>query len=534
MDQESIELSPLTEALLGSLERIRRKKAPLEGERFEVSQTVSFFGFVYERIRNSIEFNDEHLIRRLSIARVLRRRLEINKTGKGEGENLARELMWGRYISSDTITRSDIKDIQHIIDSYIYFASVIKNSSTNKKRTGITYNMLIDFMSSEIEESLNIDTTERNNLYLYYFYQTLRKKIHIPKLTDEEQDRYFYVAAERAYSKNDFAFIRYHLFSLKYGPLSECNKETIQKIARNAHEDAFQINTAIRNPYAEKLFKFAKKQAAPFRILYQIIDNHPSDSKDILSNRETLIAEIESVCDAKYKETGTKLRSAAVRSIIYIFLTKMVFVLILEFPLTRYIFGVVDYVPLGINTIFPAIFMGIIVSFINPPSHRNTQRIISRIVDIIDENQDYETKAELFKARETSSPTLLFSFTVIYLLLFTLVFGGIYVFLEYLDFNFISKGIFIFFISVVAFFGYRIRQTSKEYVLETSSNIITSFFGFLFLPILSLGKFLSSQISRINVFIILFDYIIETPFKLLIDIFEEWSRFVKARKDELI
>lgn len=306
------------------------------------------------------------------------------------------------------------------------------------------------------------------------------------------------------------------------------------KIARNAHEDAFQINTAIRNPYAEKLFKFAKKQAAPFRILYQIIDNHPSDSKDILSNRETLIAEIESVCDAKYKETGTKLRSAAVRSIIYIFLTKMVFVLILEFPLTRYIFGVVDYVPLGINTIFPAIFMGIIVSFINPPSHRNTQRIISRIVDIIDENQDYETKAELFKARETSSPTLLFSFTVIYLLLFTLVFGGIYVFLEYLDFNFISKGIFIFFISVVAFFGYRIRQTSKEYVLETSSNIITSFFGFLFLPILSLGKFLSSQISRINVFIILFDYIIETPFKLLIDIFEEWSRFVKARKDELI
>lgn len=195
-----------------------------------MSQTVSFFGFVYERIRNSIEFNDEHLIRRLSIARVLRRRLEINKTGKGEGENLARELMWGRYISSDTITRSDIKDIQHIIDSYIYFASVIKNSSTNKKRTGITYNMLIDFMSSEIEESLNIDTTERNNLYLYYFYQTLRKKIHIPKLTDEEQDRYFYVAAERAYSKNDFAFIRYHLFSLKYGPLSECNKETIQKL----------------------------------------------------------------------------------------------------------------------------------------------------------------------------------------------------------------------------------------------------------------------------------------------------------------
>lgn len=534
MDQESIELSQLTKALLDSLNKIKRKKAPLEGERFEVSQTVSFFGFVYERLRNSIEFNDEHLIRRLAIARVLRRRLEINKTGKGEGENLARELMWGRYISSDVITRTDIKKIQHIIDSYIYFASTIKQSTVKKKSTGITYDMLIDFLSSEIEESLNEDATERCNLYLYFFYQTLRKKILIAKLSDEEQDRFFYVATERAYAKNDFAFIRYHLFSLKYGPLAACSRETIQKIALNAHDDAYQINTAIKNRYAEKLFKFAQKQAAPFRILYQIIDNHPSDAHIILSSRETLITEIESVCGRKYKETGTKLRSAAIRSIIYIFLTKMIFVLILEFPLTKYIFGTVDYIPLGINTIFPAIFMGIIVSFINPPSHRNTQRVIGRIVDIIDENQDYETKAELFNVRETRSPSLLFTFTIIYLLLFALVFGSIYMFLEYLDFNFISKGIFIFFISVVAFFGYRIRQTSREYVLETSSNIITSTIGFLFLPILSLGKFLSSQISRINVFIILFDYIIETPFKILIDIFEEWSRFVKARKDELI
>jgi hypothetical protein len=268
--------------------------------------------------------------------------------------------------------------------------------------------------------------------------------------------------------------------------------------------------------------------------LYQIIDNHPSDATEILSNRQSLINEIHTVCSEKYKETGKKLGASAVRSIIYIFLTKMVFVLILEFPLTKYIFGQVDLLPLTINTFFPAVLMGIIVSFINPPSDRNTQRVTSRIIDIIDMNQDFETKAELFNFKGTRSPSLFFIFTIIYLVLFTLVFGGLYLFLEFLDFNIISKGVFIFFISVVAFFGYRIRQTSKEYVLETSSNIFISLATFLFLPILSLGKFLSSQISKINVFIILFDYIIEAPFKLLIDIFEEWSRFVKARKDELI
>jgi hypothetical protein len=367
--------------------------------------------------------------------------------------------MWGRYISSDNISTSDLNKIQRIIDSYILFAHSLSKVPKKKSKNSITYNMLIDFMSSEIEEVLDEDFTERRDLYLYYFYQTLRGKIHIPKLDEEEQHRYFYVAAEKAFAKNDNAFIRYHLFALKYGPLHKNSKDTIVKIAQNAYEDATEINTAIKNPYAEKLFKFAKKQAAPFRILYQIIDNHPSDATEILSNRQSLINEIHTVCSEKYKETGKKLGASAVRSIIYIFLTKMVFVLILEFPLTKYIFGQVDLLPLTINTFFPAVLMGIIVSFINPPSDRNTQRVTSRIIDIIDMNQDFETKAELFNFKGTRSPSLFFIFTIIYLVLFTLVFGGLYLFLEFLDFNIISKGVFIFFISVVAFFGYRIRQT---------------------------------------------------------------------------
>ena len=534
MDQEHLELSAISETFLESLDYAHKNRASQEGERYEVSQTASLFGFVYEKLRNSIEFNEEHLIRRLAITRILKRRLEINKSAQGEGENLIRELMWGRYITAGNLTKAEVKAVQNIIDSYVLFAFYIQSHSKNKN-TSFTYNMLVDFLSSEVDEHLSQDITEKQKLYLYFFFHVLRGKVHIPNLSEEEQDRYFYVAAERAYTKNDNAFIRYHLFTLKHGPLAQHSRDEISELSKHAHSDAFEIDQAVKSPYVDKLTKFAQKQVAPFRILYQIIDDHPTNIREILTSPALLKEEIEKVCVKKNVETGLKLRKAAIRSIIYIFLTKMIFVIILEFPLTKYIFNEIDILPLIINTLLPPLLMGVIVFLINPPSSRNTERIIARVQDILDKDPQFESKAHIFSVKNLSkNPSLLFAFSIMYIVLFSIVFSTIYMFLELFDFNIISKSIFIFFISVVAFFGYRIRQTSKEYVLETSKNIFTSFATFLFLPILSVGKILSSQIARINVFIILFDYIIETPFKFFIDVFEEWSRFVKARKDELL
>lgn len=533
MDQGAIKLSNISKAFISSLNAIEKENEPLEGERFEVSQTASLVGFAYEKIRNSVEFNEEHLIRRLAIARILKRRLELNTSGQREGENLARELMWGRYISSDYITKADVKDIQKIISNYMYLLYSIKEQKKIKV-SKFVYNSIIDFMSSEIDELLAKSNTETRNLYLYYFYQVLRRKVKIPNVEEETKDRLFYVAAERAFSKNDFAFIKYHLFALKHGPiLGKSNKE-IQEIAQTIGTDLAEIHQAIKNPYADMLYKFARKQVAPFRILYSIFDENKDNIENIVTNETLLREKISETCKQKYTETGEKLRAAAIRSIIYIFITKMVFVLILEFPLTKYLYGHVEYVPLAINTLFPPLLMGTFVSVIRQPSHKNTSRITERIIDILNRDQGFEESATTFELKKRKETATLFAFSIIYLILFSIVFGSIYLFLDSIGFNIISKGIFIFFMSVVAFFGYRIRQTSKEYVLQTKTNILISIAGFFFLPVLSLGKILSNQISKINLFIILFDYIIEAPFKLFIDVFEDWSRYVKARKEELL
>ena len=79
---EKIHLSQITQALLTSLDIKSPPNKTVEGENYHVSQTVSLFGFVYERIRNAIEFNEEHLIRRIAITRILRRRIRGTRQKK--------------------------------------------------------------------------------------------------------------------------------------------------------------------------------------------------------------------------------------------------------------------------------------------------------------------------------------------------------------------------------------------------------------------------------------------------------------------
>lgn len=531
---ESIELSPVTLALIDALTSTHHKKSIIEGDHYQVSQAVSFFGFAYEKMRNAIEFNEEHLIRRLAINRILRRRLAINPDGSHEGENFMKELLWGRYLPENGVSIHDVEAIQKIITQYILFFKYVR-ATHHVKNIDNLGEIVMNLMSCEIEETVGKEQSEEQSALIYYFFQILKNKVAIEAVDDTKKDMYFYAAVEQGYAKNDKPFILYHLFVLKYGTLAGKTDSQIQTLASEFSSFMTEASEIIRNTYTDMLVKFVKKQVPPFKILHDIIRKHQGGVKDILSNSEKLRKEVELICQEKYKQASQKLRNAAVRSITYIFLTKMVFVLLIEIPLSKLLFDDMEISSVAINTLLPPMLMGVIVSVITPPSGKNTERIYGRIIDIVDADESFENqKTVIAKKTNERRPGLIFAFTLLYLLSFSLVFGGIYFLLDVLGFNIISKAIFIFFISVVTFFAYRIRQTAKEYVLESNTNIVISFVTFIFLPILYLGKLFSEQVAKINIFIIFFDYLIEAPFKFIIEIVEEWTKFLRDRKDELV
>ena len=213
----------------------------------------------------------------------------------------------------------------------------------------------------------------------------------------------------------------------------------------------------------------------------------------------------------------------------------MVFALLLEFPLSKWIYGAVNYESIAINTLFPPILMLLIISFFKVPGEDNTRNIYNRLVDIIDADKSFETTvAYMPKKGREKKPILIFGFTIFYSLTFLVTFTLIFEGLKLLNFNLVSIGIFVFFISLVTFFSYRVKQIVNEYRLSEKSGLLSPVIDFFFMPILSIGKFLSGGLAKLNFFIFIFDFLIEAPFKLIFEVVEEWISFVRKRKEEII
>lgn len=530
--QEIIQLSSFSKALLNTQNLSPAKKSSLDS-RIEVSKSISFMAVMYEKLRNALELHEDHLIRRVAIKRIAKRRLGINPSGKGEGENILRELLWSRYVTDGSVGSSEITRVQNIVSTYQYFKSILTPTAP-KSSLSLLEQYLYDLMSTEIDEIIDTTFTHRQSGRLYFVYQTLKEKVVIDNISKELADTYFYIACEASFAKNDLATVRAHLFFLKWGYLSENSQEQLKSLANSFVTEIKRLEKTIKNPYQEQLLRFVRANAPPYRILFSLFDKHSTNSANIISNKQLLTDEVFLTCRSKAIETAQKLKGAALRSIVYIFCTKMIFVLLLEFPLTKYIFNEVDFKALTVNTIFPPILMGVILLLISPADKNNPTRIRDRIVEIIDEDTSFETKKSLTATPVIKRPLLNFIFGIVYTVMFAAFFAFIYLFLEILHFNIISKFIFIFFLCVITFFAFRIRTTASEFILKKNENVLNHISDVLFLPFLSIGKILSNELGRFNVLLLVFDIVIETPFKIFIEIIDEWQKFIKSRKDEIV
>ena len=102
-------------------------------------------------------------------------------------------------------------------------------------------------------------------------------------------------------------------------------------------------------------------------------------------------------------------------------------------------------------------------------------------------------------------------------------------------FNPVSQGIFIFFVTLVTFFAYRVIQITQEYQVVSNEGFLTTVSDFFFLPIIRVGQWLSGEVlQRFNIFIFIFDFIIEMPFKAIVEVLEEWVKFVRLKKEEIM
>ena len=115
-----MELSPDIVKLYQNLDRIYKRKRAIKEEenKIEVEDITSRVTFVYEKLRNSVDFKEAHLLRRFAIERNLRRRLIVETLKPQIAKNLVEDLIRSRYLPNKEIPETMIVGVAKIIKKY--------------------------------------------------------------------------------------------------------------------------------------------------------------------------------------------------------------------------------------------------------------------------------------------------------------------------------------------------------------------------------------------------------------------------------
>ncbi len=498
------------------------KKLESSEETIKTSKAASSLAVAYETARNAVEFRSEHLIRQAAIVRIFKRRLLLKESSKRVAPLLIRELIWAHYLKNDSVPVSKVDEIENIIDKY--------NRAISLSNNGEVRDWLVGLASCEIEESLVFNPYPQ--LLINFVAESLQPRIEISGNTEEKfKDIQVYIAVERAFAKNSEIYITYHL--LKgfcpewFGARNEKAGDLLSKLLEAKKETDGHLGYFL----APEVKKEVSKMTPPFNLIREMIVKDPEGFIKAATSQEEFDKNATDLLEKLYSETRKKSVKASTRSIIYIFLTKMILGMSLELPFDL-IIGRTNYLALFINMIFPPALMFLLNTGIVNPDSENSGRILKKVHEYI-----YSDKSPVvieIKRRQKAVTIIGTIFWAVYGIFFISVFAFIVWGLGKLHFNPVSQAIFIFFVCVVSFFAYRVKSMSKEYLYQESrEGILSSLVDFLFLPMLKVGQWLSGQIAKLNVLGFILDFIIEAPLKAFLEVVEEWVHFVRAKKEEI-
>ncbi|TAL49685.1 hypothetical protein EPN81_05070 [Patescibacteria group bacterium] len=522
------------EHLLSTVVQMRREDEELAREEdvIHVSETVSAAASVYETVRNALEYDEEHLLRRNAIRRILKRRMIDVPSGE-MAQKLIRELIWARYLPNGKVPSRLVEKVRAILEKYTFLFLTLEPESKDGQRV---YDWLLDVLSVEIEYSLGPPCIDE--ALASFAYQELKKRVdwQTQTLPSEDRDLQLYIAIHRAVLKSNQATLRYRILTLYYNTWRKAGAgdHVVKEIAMNLVKVIDSVEHQILHPAQDEMYRFVRRHAIVFHVLSDIVRDNPEAFASALQagDMTSIDSAVMKAAEARYSSFRTKLGRTVVRAALFLLLTKSILAVLLELPYEIFILRTTDYLPLVVNILFPPILLMLIGLSVRIPKKKNTERILDELHAIFGVGDEFSL---IFKRkRPWGRGALWWIFNTLYMAILLLTIIVIVTVLSSFDFNPLSIFFFIFFLSLVAYFGLRIRNTRRELVIIDSSR---GFFGtladMLFLPIVRSGRWVALRAPRVNIFLFFFDFIIEAPFKAAIDIVESWLVFLREKQEEI-
>jgi len=500
-----------------------KRDMPPEEARITVHHAVSRISVLYEKLRNAVEYREEHLLRKSAIVRILKRQFILEKDPVVISHQLVRELIAARYLPNETLPETIVDDAAVVVRKY----QAIQEANVGGDRH---MKWVMGVVATELEELLA--DSSREKAIVTFLYEQLKDKIRVRSDMDEhERHLQIYVACYRSLIRADEDGVSYK-YLRAYLPDWNRPNEWVDRPAAVAERllalDQV-IHDRLRDPVVVRFQRAVKPWAVSLWMLTDALEGE-QDKGMLLSSKESVRVAVSHIVERRERQARAKLRRGTVRAIIYLFITKMLIALLLEVPIEIFVYGEVARVPLAINILFPVVLMFFVGVLIKRPGAANRTRILQGV----DELLGGTVPSQELRVPRMRKGFSLFFFRMVYFFMFVISFGLLGSIVWNLGFSLIAIVIFFFFLTLVSFFGYRLRQTSDEIlVVKPRERLSTAIIDFLTLPILRAGRWLSVTVSRLNVFAFIFDVIFEAPLKLFLHAMEESLKFIKEKKEEL-
>lgn len=540
------------------IKRNKPESDPSGESKITVSTMVSKLAFFYEKIRNAVDYEDDHLLRKNAIKRIFKRQIVIEGLVKGTKSkelsiHLLTELIQAGYLENNSIPEKKIYEVANILEKYIklkyysfqkenfsfnFFVKKNKNKRNNKAENKLL-NWIISLAAAEIEDNITKDDVE--NEIVSDMFNILKDNIKLPRDLPFENDLdiQIYLAIARNFLNFDLdslSFILFKYYDKDWSKMDGDNSdEKIKAVSEKIDVLYLAIEQQLEHPLKKQLDKIIKSYSLYFSILKEIVEDNPIKVYDqAMNNYKSFINLVKEACERRYKRIKNKLWKSGFRSIVYIFLTKSIFVLLIEIPAVKWFGEEINPFSLAINIAFPAFLLFMMILFTWSPAQENTKKIIDGVEEIVF-SERRRKHAILLRKPPRRNWMMDLIFNLLYIGGFFITIYFIIKALNFIEFNWVSIVIFLFFLTFASFFSFRIKREIKKFIIiEPKEGLLGFLFDFFYTPIIATGKFLSDNASKVNIFVFILDFIIEAPFKVFVEIFDDWLKYMKERKDNLV
>ena len=500
-----------------SADEAERIAAPGE-QMIELSSIIAKAASFYEKLRYLVDYREEHTIRRAALERILKRRVFLERKAES-GLVLLQELVDGKYIIKEQATEKAALDIDAIVQKFLGLTRLAgANESTGRR--------LISFAATEIDERISPVEYTIDHESVEALYKTLRGSVSAYGYSEQKVNEQLYCASWRSLLGVDNDRLAYALWLL-YVPEWRAGSMDLEAVAAKLPTVIMNIRGALAGSLQWQLVTKIKNESIYFRIIHQALEQSRGSAGRILENPGELDRFTRKFLEEIYERENKRIQSSGVRAVAYLFVTKMAIALVAELPYELFILGGIHYMPLAINIIFHPLLLFGLTRRVGSLDTKNTEAIIAGMHGVI-----YEGKVRTIRIRDGLS-RITFAFTLAYLFLFFIVFGGLIGVLKLFAFNPVSITLFVFFLALVSYFAFRIRYRARRWKIVREQGTLAIIVGVLAVPIVRTGGYLSRTFSSINVFVLILDFIIETPFKRLLNFSNQFLLYLRDKGEEI-